>query len=141
MDKSKSNRNRWLKGKGYYIALVLCVGAVGLSGYIYYRSTQPTDVNNDAVNAGAEVTNPQAAIKDNTIPVLGTDPLILTTEEPTDVGVSDGSDDEVSLWWLWLLLLLILLSKVIAYIIWKKHEKDQKRAEENENTDGSDDEV
>lgn len=84
MDKSKSNRNRWLKGKGYYIALVLCVGAVGLSGYIYYRSTQPTDVNNDAVNAGAEVTNPQAAIKDNTIPVLGTDPLILTTEEPTE---------------------------------------------------------
>ena len=27
------------KGKGYYIALILCAVAIGISGYLYYQNT------------------------------------------------------------------------------------------------------
>ena len=33
-----------LKGKGYYIALVLCAAAIGISGYLYYQNKEkPND--------------------------------------------------------------------------------------------------
>ena len=53
MSKQKSFSN--FRGKGYYIALVLCALAIGITGYLYYRTaseqpqlehqgaTQPTD--------------------------------------------------------------------------------------------------
>ena len=34
---SKKNFSNSIKGKGYYIALVLCAVAIGISGYLYYR--------------------------------------------------------------------------------------------------------
>ena len=47
-------------GKGYYIALVLCAAAIGITGYLYYRNTNgsgpDTQVNapiNSEVDAGA----------------------------------------------------------------------------------------
>ena len=30
-------------GKGYYIALILCAAAIGISGYVYYRNTNETE--------------------------------------------------------------------------------------------------
>ena len=30
-------------GKGYYIALILCAAAIGISGYMYYRNTNKPD--------------------------------------------------------------------------------------------------
>ena len=47
-----------LAGKGYYIALVLCAVAIGLTGYLYYRNVDPTgDGEPDAlVNAPADPT-------------------------------------------------------------------------------------
>ena len=58
-------------GKGYYIALILCAAAIGISGYLYYRDTEP---KKQAVQQAPSDTNDdiQAAI---------TDP---TTTEPTD---------------------------------------------------------
>lgn len=43
MNNDKQNRGFWqsLKGKGYYIALILCAAAIGISGYVYYQSAQP----------------------------------------------------------------------------------------------------
>ena len=40
MSKRKSNRS----GKGYYIALVLCAAAIGVSGYLYYRNDTPKNM-------------------------------------------------------------------------------------------------
>jgi len=39
-----SNKKKWhgFSGKGYYIALILCAVAIGISGYLYYRNA-----NND----------------------------------------------------------------------------------------------
>lgn len=35
---SKKNFSKFVNGKGYYIALVLCAVAIGVSGYLYYRN-------------------------------------------------------------------------------------------------------
>ena len=34
---------RGFNGKGYYIALILCAAAIGISGYLYYQNTQPQE--------------------------------------------------------------------------------------------------
>ena len=39
-DNKKSGRG--IYGKGYYIALVLCAAAIGISGYLYYRNANET---------------------------------------------------------------------------------------------------
>ncbi len=35
---SKKNFTKGFSGKGYYIALILCAAAIGISGYLYYRN-------------------------------------------------------------------------------------------------------
>ena len=41
---SKNEIWRFFAGKGYYIALILCAVAIGISGYLYYRNaTDPSD--------------------------------------------------------------------------------------------------
>ena len=60
----KFNFSRSFGKKGYYIALILCAAAIGISGYLYYRNANETDnpqLNNpnniiasgDDVQAGA----------------------------------------------------------------------------------------
>ncbi len=41
MSDNKQN-GRGMFGKGYYIALVLCAAAIGISGYLYYRNANET---------------------------------------------------------------------------------------------------
>ncbi len=56
MQKKKSNAN--VNGKGYYIALVLCAVAIGLTGFLYYRhADSPQDTLQAPTNAVA-ATNP-----------------------------------------------------------------------------------
>jgi murein DD-endopeptidase MepM/ murein hydrolase activator NlpD len=47
-----------LAGKGYYIALVLCAAAIGITGYLYYRNMDPVTSGKPdaAVNAPADPT-------------------------------------------------------------------------------------
>ena len=35
---SNHKSNRFFSGKGYYIALILCAAAIGISGYVYYQN-------------------------------------------------------------------------------------------------------
>ncbi len=57
---------KFMSGRGYYIALVLCAIAIGISGYMYYRTAnqQPSSLSGPDVTAG--VTLPQ-----QDIPVIG----------------------------------------------------------------------
>ncbi len=48
--KSRKNTGSFA-GKGYYIALVLCAVAIGISGYLYYRNTQTNDPQLQEPNA------------------------------------------------------------------------------------------
>jgi len=49
-----SKQNKSISAKGYYIALILCAVAIGISGYLYYRNTNDTP-SNLADNPPAEV--------------------------------------------------------------------------------------
>ena len=50
---SKKNFWRHFAGKGYYIALILCVVAIGISGYLYYRNASNTG-DDPMINAGSQ---------------------------------------------------------------------------------------
>ena len=60
-----NNKNGGTFGKGYYIALILCATAIGISGYMYYR------------NANKTVNQPQEAVSD----------AVVATEAQEDVAV------------------------------------------------------
>lgn len=78
MNSKKSNGFRFMD-KGYYIALVLCAAAIGISGYLYYRNaSKPIEPNLNTPTLEANATTPE-----DDVPVGGTEPLV----EPTDPGV------------------------------------------------------
>ena len=55
MSKNKSGGS--ISGKGYYIALILCAVAIGITGYLYYRNADedPRQLQNPSVAADATV--------------------------------------------------------------------------------------
>jgi len=76
----KSIKNIWRKiaGKGYYIALILCAAAIGITGYLYYRNVNQPEATL------------QASPTDSTdLPVLSPDPTGPTTtpSKPTETGM------------------------------------------------------
>ncbi|MBE6958065.1 MAG: M23 family metallopeptidase [Ruminococcaceae bacterium] len=75
--RKKFNFGRFLAGKGYYIALILCAVAIGISGYMYYLAANQPDTPEpdgnqnvlapgDDIQAGA--TLPGGATKPGTNP-------------------------------------------------------------------------
>ena len=77
---------RGMYGKGYYIALILCAAAIGITSYLYYRNTQNTG------DAQILATEPDAPVivteGEENIPVIATEPqeelspVISATEAP-----------------------------------------------------------
>ena len=71
---SKNKIWRFFAGKGYYIALILCAVAIGISGYLYYQNANNDPKDEPAVNVGnqndadmdALATNPSGATKPTT---------------------------------------------------------------------------
>lgn len=61
---SKKKFTGSVNGKGYYIALVLCAAAIGISGFLYYRNA---DKPNDSANNGTVGNSPndQAVVATN----------------------------------------------------------------------------
>ena len=55
MSKKKFTGN--FSGKGYYIALVLCAVAIGITGYLYYRETD--DTQTQLQNPAVDVDTPE----------------------------------------------------------------------------------
>ena len=68
-------------GKGYYIALILCAVAIGISGYLYYRNAnEPMD----SMESGQSVTDPVSG--DVQTAVTNPDGSAAVTEPPTTEG-------------------------------------------------------
>lgn len=63
---NKNNIWRKLAGKGYYIALIVCAVAIGISGYLYYRNLNQNAQLSDAVSDQAQT--------DANIPAIATKP-------------------------------------------------------------------
>ena len=63
---SKKNVSKFVNGKGYYIALVLCAVAIGVSGYLYYRNATPQK---------AQLQNPTTQVSgDQDVQAVATEP-------------------------------------------------------------------
>ena len=72
--RNQKNTGRSFNGKGYYIALILCAAAIGISGYLYYQNNDPNN---------ASLADPTAGVGDpngNDIQVVAPDP----TNKPSD---------------------------------------------------------
>ena len=80
MSKRKMNG---ISAKGYYIALILCAVAIGVSGYLYYRHT------NNKQNISSQPNAPVDATQEQDVAVVATDPAPTTgkpeqPEKPTE---------------------------------------------------------
>ena len=69
-------------GKGYYIALILCAVAIGISGYMYYRSVNQQDTQLQTPTDSADV------LQDNQddVPVVSTQPGDTSTKPTVPSG-------------------------------------------------------
>ena len=82
--RNQKNKGRSFSGKGYYIALILCAVAIGISGYLYYRNANPDDPQLENPTSGLDVENP------DDIQAVATHP---TTQNPTDGSGSQTSSN------------------------------------------------
>ena len=57
-----------VSGKGYYIALVLCAAAIGISGFLYYRNADKTGNSLQETVGGT--------VDENRLPVVATEPSV-----------------------------------------------------------------
>ena len=68
-----SNNNKGsIFGKGYYIALILCAAAIGISGYMYYRNTK-------------EANNPMQEPADAVVATAPQEDVVVIATRPLDV--------------------------------------------------------
>jgi len=82
MSKKKFSGN--ISGKGYYIALVLCAVAIGISGYLYYRhaNKNPVTMNQNPSSGVNSAKDPDIAAV-ATQPAPGENPGQTDTQKPS----------------------------------------------------------
>ena len=89
---SNKNNHRFFSGKGYYIALILCAAAIGISGYVYYNSTADAEPDPGldtpviATDAGQVSVNKPAKPTESTKPTGAVAPTVgkMTTCAPVE---------------------------------------------------------
>ena len=77
---SNNKKSGGIFGKGYYIALILCAAAIGISGYVYYRNAGQTEEVLQQHETEAQVA--VVATEEN-VPAAVTSPVTQTTETTT----------------------------------------------------------
>ena len=82
---SKNKFSDSISGKGYYIALILCAVAIGITGYLYYRNAEKTP---------QQLQEPTEAV-DGTVPggdvaVVAPPDRAVATEAPAATGAKPG---------------------------------------------------
>ena len=80
-DNKRSRRG----GQGYYIALILCAAAIGITGYVYYRNANQAE----PVSLEETVGEVPALIEDEMdVPVIATQPAPKTTKPAATEGTT-----------------------------------------------------
>ena len=75
-----NNKNFGFSGKGYYIALILCAAAIGITGYLYSKNAnKPEEVTIQETMGDVQVLETQA----QDIPVIATQPVTQGTPQET----------------------------------------------------------
>ncbi len=83
---SKKKFSDSINGKGYYIALILCAVAIGITGYLYYRNADNKDTQLQNPTAEADATVPGGDVQVVAPPddgTLGAE----TSTQPTGNGI------------------------------------------------------
>lgn len=68
---NNNNNGRGIYGKGYYIALILCAAAIGITGFLYYRNDN--EVQQVLQEPEQQMTVPAAVVEED-VPVEVTEP-------------------------------------------------------------------
>ena len=76
-----SDNKRSGSGKGYYIALILCAAAIGITSYVYQRNSK--NVQQVSLEETAAATVPVQIPQTEDVPVLATTPKETQTAAPT----------------------------------------------------------
>ena len=63
---SNNKSGRFFAGKGYYIALILCAAAIGITGYLYSRNPEQMEQTMKIVGTEASPTEGQGATQPST---------------------------------------------------------------------------
>ncbi len=84
MSNNKKKFTSIFAGKGYYIALVLCAVAIGISGYLYYQNTNGEDPILEDPNPTVDVMNPDASGSQGTTPSTAPTKKPMKTGKPVD---------------------------------------------------------
>ena len=80
--KNQNNAAKFFAGKGYYIALILCAVAIGVTGYLYYRNVGNTPDPNTPGN-DISVLNPTGNVNGIPTKPIITDPTVGTVPDAT----------------------------------------------------------
>ena len=69
-----------ISGKGYYIALVLCAVAIGVTGFLYYRNAAEPQQDPSSGLSGKDVA--AVATQPAEVPTEATDPVVVDPQKP-----------------------------------------------------------
>ena len=72
---SKGKFTSKFSGKGYYIALILCAVAIGITGYLYYRTA-----NQPEPAAQGQTGNTPSSVTPTDVQVVATQPAVHETD-------------------------------------------------------------
>ena len=70
-------------GRGYYIALILCAAAIGISGYLYYRNANQTENTLQEIEPDTAQIPVHAIQDDEDVVAVATQPQSTVATEPT----------------------------------------------------------
>ena len=77
---SNNKKSGGVFGKGYYIALILCAVAIGISGYVYYRNASQTE---EVVQQNETEAQVAVVATEEDVPAAVTQPVSEPTETTT----------------------------------------------------------
>ena len=69
-------------GKGYYIALILCAAAIGISGYLYYRNSNQTEMT---------LQEPDAEVAEVPVDVTVNEDVAAVATQPQSAPATEGT--------------------------------------------------
>ena len=83
--KSRKTGSSNFAGKGYYIALILCAAAIGISGYLYYRNENEPEPQLQQPTLGVEATDPNGDVQ-----AVATQPTLGNEDDDTTLPAESG---------------------------------------------------
>ena len=89
----KSRKN--MSGKGYYIALILCAAAIGISGYMYYQNQHDPDTQLQDPSQNVDVISPSQ----DDMEAVATQPGGSTLPDSTSPSTTPGGSKPMKTGW------------------------------------------